>query len=480
MSSASGAEPSFVVSSERSTMKPKQWLKLEKYDGQSPIEAFLAKYEICAKHNLWDSSERLSQLMCSLTGTASQVLWEFNASGVTTWNDLVTKLRARYGSSDQTALYRTQLRTRRQKEGEGLPSLAQDIRRLMVLAYPGAATEMSEMVAIDAFLDALIDPELALRVRDREPTTLDLACQYATRLEANQRTRAKEDPHERRFGRTKAIKESEVTIDQLSRQINEQMKSLEQRQSQVENYLMGFNQNLAGSIEQTGVRPPHNPFTYQRPSDRRNNGTSFRSSPAVRRPNNRCYHCNQPGHIQRNCPQRSSLAETPEIAHDAQDTANARYIQGSSNAYLPMRVNGQNVLSLIDSGSEMSLIPASLVRLNDLSRTQQMLKAANGTSIKVLGKTNVTCELADTTFVIPCLVTEQLSEMVIGFEWLERQDAVWNFNQRWIQLQGLRFSLYSLPRSSKCRKVAEVQLDVKEVSRDIKTFNYAEPENRLV
>jgi hypothetical protein len=118
-----------------------------------------------------------------------------------------------------------------------------------------------------------------------------------------------------------------------------------------------------------------------------------------------------------------------------------------------MRVNGQNVLSLIDSGSEMSLISASLVRMNDLSRTQQMLKAANGTSIKVLGEVEVTCELEDTTFVVPCLVTEQLSEMILGLEWLERQKAVWNFDERWIQLQGQRFSLYSMPRGSKCRKV---------------------------
>src|SRR5688572_28160211 len=195
---------------------------------------FWAKYEICAKHNSWTDSERLSQLMCSLSGTAAQVLWEFNAARVTTWTDLVGKLRARYGSSDQTALYRTQLRTRRQADGESLHSLAQDIRRLMVLAYPGAATEMSEMVAIDAFLDALQDPELALRVRDREPTTLDLACRYATRLEANQKTRPRVDTQGQRFGRVKAVKETKLDGDQINLRLVEQLTQLERRQAQVE------------------------------------------------------------------------------------------------------------------------------------------------------------------------------------------------------------------------------------------------------
>lgn len=109
----SGASVETVEASNKAAMRHRQWIKLEKYDGLSPVEAFLAKYEICAKHNQWTDVERLSQLMCSLTGTAAQVLREFNASGVTSWADLVSRLRARYGSSEQAALYRTQLRTRR-------------------------------------------------------------------------------------------------------------------------------------------------------------------------------------------------------------------------------------------------------------------------------------------------------------------------------------------------------------------------------
>ena len=184
-------DDSMGETTKKPTEKAKQWLKLEKYDGQTPLEAFLAKFDICAKHNDWNDSEKLSQLMCSMVGNAAQVLWEFNASGLSSWSDLVKRLKTRYGSSDQTTLYRTQLRMRRQKEGESLQELSQDIRRLMVLAYAGPPTEMSEAVAIDAFLDALFDTDLAVRVRDREPTTLDLACRYAIRLEANQSTRGR-------------------------------------------------------------------------------------------------------------------------------------------------------------------------------------------------------------------------------------------------------------------------------------------------
>ena len=62
----------------------------------------------------------------------------------------------------------------------------------------------------------------------------------------------------------------------------------------------------------------------------------------------------------------------------------------------------------------MSLIPASLVRLQDMRESRQLLNAANGTSIRVLGEIMVQGEIAGQIFQIPCLVTEQLSEMILG------------------------------------------------------------------
>ena len=436
--------------------KARQWLKLEKFDGQTPLEAFLAKFEICAKHNGWNDSERLSQLMCAMVGGAAQVLWEFNASGLSSWSDLVKRLRARYGSSDQSMLYRTQLRTRRQKEGESLQALSQDIRRLMVLAYAGPSTEMSEMVAIDAFLDALIDTDLALRVRDREPTTLELACRYAIRLEANQSTRGRVENGDRRTGRIKAVREDDKSRDRLTQQLIEQISNLERRQSQMEQRWKSPTWSAPMSDE-----PSHPGVTYTPAGEvqlterayRRNSPTNNWKS---RRSDKRCYRCHQLGHLQRNCPRMPppNRENTRANEDEVDETANARVIKGSTNAYLPLRVNGRNVLALVDTGSEMSLIPASAIRKQDMKESQQLLKAANGTSIRVLGEIAVDCELSGQRFSAQCLVTEQLSEMILGLSWLEQQNAIWNFRERWIRLQGQSFPLYSMAGTAKCRKVA--------------------------
>ena len=52
--------------------------------------------------------------------------------------------------------------------------------------------------------------------------------------------------------------------------------------------------------------------------------------------------------------------------------------------YLKAGVNGRDQECLLDSGSEVSVIPASLVRKSDIRQTDQSLKAVNGTGIKIL------------------------------------------------------------------------------------------------
>ena len=49
---------------------------------------------------------------------------------------------------------------RRRKIGEELPTLRADIIRLMVLAYPGDVSAMSQMTARDYFLAAFDDSSL--------------------------------------------------------------------------------------------------------------------------------------------------------------------------------------------------------------------------------------------------------------------------------------------------------------------------------
>ena len=61
--------------------------------------------------------------------------------------------------------------------------LAQDVRRLMTLAYPDEQSNLSEHIARDPFLSASADPEFELKIKERDPVDLDDALRIAKKFD---------------------------------------------------------------------------------------------------------------------------------------------------------------------------------------------------------------------------------------------------------------------------------------------------------
>ena len=99
------------------------------------------------------------------------------------YDDLERLLRGRFGSADQEEKFQTALRTQRRGTSESLQALHADIVRLMALTYPKDDTPLSRRIARDCFLTGLGDPELEIKVREREPPDLQAAYKTAIRLE---------------------------------------------------------------------------------------------------------------------------------------------------------------------------------------------------------------------------------------------------------------------------------------------------------
>ena len=118
------------------------YMKPEKFDGTSCFETFLAlaQFNNCAQFNHWDSTEKLMYLRWSLNGVAAQMLW---GTEEMSYKQLVARLRSRFGSLDMEEKYQAELQCRSRKPNESLRELAQDVRRLMMLAYPGDRSTMS-------------------------------------------------------------------------------------------------------------------------------------------------------------------------------------------------------------------------------------------------------------------------------------------------------------------------------------------------
>lgn len=100
-----------------------------------------------------------------------------------TWQKLVEELLTRFGSAEQTNLYRMKWSNYRQAPRETLAAVAQEVRRLIVLAYPCPTNEVLQSLARDAFIRALADKEIAQELWEREPKDIEAAYKDAVRLE---------------------------------------------------------------------------------------------------------------------------------------------------------------------------------------------------------------------------------------------------------------------------------------------------------
>ena len=98
------------------------------------------------------------------------------------YNTLLAALEARFGSDHQIELHRMKLKNRMGKKEEGLTELAEDVEKLTWLVYPDADPALMELLGIDHFIDALLEEDMRLKVRQSRPKTLREAVQTALEL----------------------------------------------------------------------------------------------------------------------------------------------------------------------------------------------------------------------------------------------------------------------------------------------------------
>ena len=157
-------------------------VKLGNYDENACLQSFLARFKNCAEYFEWDDSDKLFQLRASLVGSAGQILWD--AGKKVEVNRIVALLKARFDSENQAERFRAELQSRKRSKGESLQKLYPDVCRLISLAYPRESSALSDIVGRDAFLEALDDQALRVRILEKEPKNLDDALNLASRLEA--------------------------------------------------------------------------------------------------------------------------------------------------------------------------------------------------------------------------------------------------------------------------------------------------------
>jgi len=157
---------------------------MEKYNGTTPVETFITKFQKCSDYMGWSDLDKVIHLTNSLTGTAELLI---DGSADVTFEQLVEKLRRRFGSEEQYDRFRSLLKLRKRKDGETLQELALDIETMARLAYPNMGAmdhPMNDILLREALVDALDNPGFERKIREHQPKTFDNALTLALRLEA--------------------------------------------------------------------------------------------------------------------------------------------------------------------------------------------------------------------------------------------------------------------------------------------------------
>ena len=105
-------------------------------------------------------------------------------------------------------------------------------------------------------------------------------------------------------------------------------------------------------------------------------------------------------------------------------------------AHLEVQLGDKRILALLDSGCEQSVIGRNLIRHVPLEPTRQELSTADGTEIPLLGE--ITIEFSVFGFHTECrvVVSDVISELILGIDWLQKNQCVWNFGSNLFAING--------------------------------------------
>ena len=286
---------------------------------------------------------------------AQAVLDNLPAESRKNFTELCKALENRYAPSNQTELYRAQLRDRRQKASESIPELGQDVRRLTNLTYATAPADVREIMAKEQLIDALHSSEMRLRIKQSRPKNLNEAVCLAVELDAfNNAEKRRQEP----TGSVRAAEGRHTTDfhDSVEKMITETSKTLSEMRQEI--------RSLRESIERKDV------------GQRREQSITGPSGPLVEpsRKNIHCYYCGKEGHIKKKCRfflkfqeqmkvkegqtghesgQGASRAETHKVYLGSMHVAKQT---GQSGLFVQAFVNNRSAKLLMDTGATLSIV----------------------------------------------------------------------------------------------------------------------------
>jgi hypothetical protein len=241
--------------------------KAREFNGTGSWREYRSHFERVCRLNGWNG-HRLDYLWINLSSTAAAYAENLPRRRTRTYRDLVQAMEDRFGDSKMADIYKAELRNKKRKEGESLPALGQEVRRLVQYAYPGVGLGGVEELAIERFRESLSSSEQRMSVHQAHPHTLEQAIQIAMDMEAWQLSEQRRSSVEKgvRFRGVKEEKDDESPLSKVMDKMDSLLELMTKR--------MSYNKDKKREFK--------------------------------------CYSCGKPGHMARNCPSKERESQGEE------------------------------------------------------------------------------------------------------------------------------------------------------------------------
>ena len=117
-------------------------------------------------------------------------------------------------------------------------------------------------------------------------------------------------------------------------------------------------------------------------------------------------------------------------------------------AHVLIKINNQQVLATLDTGADVSIIPASLVKGMPLKPTTVRLIAANNTEIAVEGRLSLTVYIDDQPVTLHGVVSHQVTEVLLGKIFMTLNDVTPHLKLGIATINGHKTQLFLRPAKS--------------------------------
>lgn len=421
-----------------------------------PFERLAQKYG-------WTGAERVDRLHECLRGVAIRYVCSLPEHIREDYTLLKEQLTQRFGVKDPPTTVRRKLGELRQGK-ESPAEFAEEVQRLVSLAYPGTDLLLQDQLATDAFLKGLKNQKGAYEVMNRDPQSLAEAQKLAEAHEHNFRATLGRD-QDIRTGRARRVSwadEDGNFPDELllpsARRLHspkyvteEQFKLLMDKVEQLHLKLEHL-QPVAKDCGSVGTMERFAPHVNRTPEQERGRRLARTPPPQNSRarspsPNQAtratCFRCGEVGHLMRECSRSPSPARhrdipskgNPEPFRKPMNEENGlphlqlgRTTKRGPSLQIEMTVNGLPIQAIVDTGAEAMVISEEVYNMLPLEEGYPLKKtslrnAEAGSKMTALGDLEVTLEIGSRKIKWKVFVSRIHDSLLLGLDAMQAADV---------------------------------------------------------